>query len=82
MFDLPMDDTVAVRNYTQFRKLLLRQGYFMIQYSIYCKIMPNRDSVKSHIEYIKRYFSQIIHNVMIFSIHKYFIQHYTYLFDI
>ena len=55
MFDLPMDDTVAVRHYTQFRKFLIRQGYFMIQYSIYCKIMLNRDSIKSHIEYIKRY---------------------------
>ena len=32
MFDLPMDDTVAVRHYTQFRKFLIRQGYFMIQY--------------------------------------------------
>ena len=54
MFDLPMDDTVAVRHYTQFRKFLIRQGYFMIQYSIYCKLFPNREAAVKHVDILKR----------------------------
>lgn len=47
-FDLPMLSDAEVRRYTRFRKYLLANGYIMMQYSIYSKIFPNRDTVKWH----------------------------------
>ncbi len=55
MFDLPMENNTEIRRYTHFRKYLLSEGYFMIQYSIYCKILPNRDSAKAYIRRVKQH---------------------------
>lgn len=41
MYDLPMDDEKSVREYTRFRKRLLRQGFYQMQYSIYVKTVQN-----------------------------------------
>lgn len=49
-FDLPMLSDVEVRRYTRFRKYLISNGYVMMQYSIYSKIFPNRDTVKWHLQ--------------------------------
>ena len=54
-FDLPMDDTVAVKRYTRFRKVLIKSGYQMLQYSVYCKICPNRDTVRWHMDYLNKH---------------------------
>lgn len=54
-FDLPMDDSTAVRQYARFRKLLIKSGYQMFQYSVYCKICPNRDTVNWHIDYLNKH---------------------------
>lgn len=35
MFDLPVDTSESKRNYTQFRKALLKEGFMMLQYSVY-----------------------------------------------
>ncbi|MBQ6712757.1 MAG: CRISPR-associated endonuclease Cas2 [Selenomonadales bacterium] len=53
-FDLPFDDAVAVKRYTRFRKLLIQSRYQMLQYSVYCKICPNKDTVKWHLDYLKK----------------------------
>ncbi len=37
MFDLPMDTPKARNAYTRFRKLLLRQGFVMLQLSVYAR---------------------------------------------
>jgi len=42
MFDLPMETSADKRNYRRFRKFLLENGYSMMQYSIYSKIILNR----------------------------------------
>lgn len=57
-FDLPFDDAVAVKRYTRFRKLLIQSGYQMLQYSVYCKICPNKDTVKWHLDYLKKHLPQ------------------------
>lgn len=54
MFDLPTENHSDVKNYTKFRKFLIKEGYFMMQYSVYCKIVVNRDSVKWAIQAIKK----------------------------
>ena len=37
MFDLPVDTTTARRWYAQFRKTLIRQGFSMLQFSVYAR---------------------------------------------
>lgn len=43
MFDLPVDTESEKRAYHIFRKELLREGFIMIQYSVYMRTCPNRD---------------------------------------
>lgn len=42
MFDLPTETSMDRRNYRKFRKFLIENGYSMMQYSIYSKIILNR----------------------------------------
>lgn len=53
-FDLPMVSDAEIRRYTRFRKYLLSNGYVMMQYSIYSKIFPNRDTTKWHMQELER----------------------------
>ena len=39
MFDLPTETVEDRRNYTQFRKLLIKSGFIMLQESVYTKLM-------------------------------------------
>lgn len=39
MFDLPTETTEDRRNYTAFRKLLIKNGFIMLQESVYVKLM-------------------------------------------
>lgn len=41
MFDLPMLTKADVRNYSKFRKFLVRSGFIMMQESVYSKIALN-----------------------------------------
>lgn len=41
MFDLPVGTTSERREYTKFRKYLVKNGYLMLQESIYCKLAQN-----------------------------------------
>lgn len=43
MFDLPVDTDEEKRIYRIFRKNLLKEGFTMMQYSIYVRVCPNRD---------------------------------------
>lgn len=43
-FDLPVKTKKDRRIYSLFRKALIKRGYFMMQYSIYTKILANRDA--------------------------------------
>lgn len=42
MFDLPTETSSDRRNYRKFRKFLIQNGYNMMQFSIYSKIILNR----------------------------------------
>lgn len=41
MFDLPVLTAKNKRDYRQFRKYLIKSGFFMLQESIYCKLVAN-----------------------------------------
>ncbi len=42
------------RIYTHFRKYLIKNGYLMMQYSVYCKIFPNREAAINHINVLRK----------------------------
>lgn len=53
-FDLPMVTKSEVRIYNQFRKYLIKNGYIMMQFSVYCKIFPNRDAAVKHVQILRK----------------------------
>lgn len=44
MFDLPVDSKDARRQYTRFRKVLLKQGFMMLQYSVYARYVRSEEA--------------------------------------
>ena len=49
-FDLPVVTKAERRAYTLFRRFLLNDGYDMIQFSIYGRIVNGRDAETKHIQ--------------------------------
>ncbi len=47
-FDLPVKTKQQRRTATQFRNFLLKDGYFMIQYSVYARICNGNDNTNMH----------------------------------
>lgn len=43
MFDLPVETDEEKRAYREFRKNLIKEGFIMIQYSVYVRTCPNRE---------------------------------------
>lgn len=54
MFDLPVVTVEEKQIYSKFRKFLLKDGYIMIQFSIYSRICKNSDDVIKHINRIRQ----------------------------
>lgn len=48
MFDLPTDTKVARKAYTSFRAALLRDGFVMLQYSVYGRHCPSNENATVH----------------------------------
>lgn len=49
-FDLPMVKAVDKRAYNRFRRFLLNDGYDMLQYSVYGRIIYGRDAEQKHLQ--------------------------------
>jgi len=49
MFDLPTDTKAARREYTRFRKSLLKDGFARMQYSVYIRHCASRENAAVHI---------------------------------
>jgi CRISPR-associated protein Cas2 len=49
-FDLPVVSTTDRRNYAQFRRFLLNDGYDMIQFSVYGRIINGHDAEAKHMK--------------------------------
>lgn len=54
MFDLPVLTSIQRKQYRDFRKELIKNGFLMMQESIYTKIALNQNSVNSVIHHIKK----------------------------
>lgn len=48
-FDLPMVTKAEKREYVQFRRFLLNDGYDMIQFSVYGRILNGKDAEAKHL---------------------------------
>ena len=48
MFDLPVQSPVERRLASQFRQFLLKDGYYMMQFSIYVRICNSYEAVEKH----------------------------------
>jgi CRISPR-associated protein Cas2 len=49
LFDLPVDDKDARRAYARFRKALLKDGFAMMQFSVYIRHCASRENTAVHI---------------------------------
>lgn len=54
MFDLPMTTSAERKEYTRFRKYLIRSGFLMVQESIYCKLSPNSTLADAVVENVRK----------------------------
>ena len=53
-FDLPSESASERRAYTQFRKYLIKNGFMMLQKSVYCKLAANQTIVNAQIENLRK----------------------------
>ena len=53
MFDLPTDTKKSRKEYSQFRKMLLNDGYSMMQYSVYIRHCSSDENAQVHAKRVK-----------------------------
>lgn len=53
-FDLPVQTVEQRRKYTQFHKNLIRNGFIMMQESVYCKLALNMTAAGAIMENVRR----------------------------
>lgn len=54
MFDLPVKTKPQRRHAAQFRKVLLREVFSMLQYSVYARFCPTQEATQSFLRRIQR----------------------------
>ena len=54
MFDLPVTTPDARKQYNLFRKYLIKNGFLMMQESIYCKLAQNSTAAETMVENIRK----------------------------
>ena len=53
MFDLPTMTDLQRKNYARFRKILLKNGFTMLQYSVYARHCASAENIEVHRQRIK-----------------------------
>jgi CRISPR-associated protein Cas2 len=54
LFDLPTKAKSEQRQATQFRNHLLKDGFSMLQFSVYCRVCRGLDTVDKHIARLQK----------------------------
>lgn len=54
-FDLPTETAQARREYARFRKLLIKNGFIMMQKSVYSKLSINQAAADAVLEGVKKH---------------------------
>lgn len=52
-FDLPVESNENRRNYRKFRRFLIKNGFIMLQESVYCKMALNQSVVASIMQAVR-----------------------------
>ncbi|MBR4401736.1 MAG: CRISPR-associated endonuclease Cas2 [Synergistes sp.] len=52
-FDLPVETAAERRDYAKFRKFLIKNGFMMMQESVYCKLLLNQTAADAAAEKIR-----------------------------
>ena len=52
-FDLPTKTKKERKKYTEFRRVLLKDGFIMMQFSVYVRICKGDESVETHKKRVK-----------------------------
>lgn len=55
MFDLPVKTSENIREYTRFRKYLIKSGFLMMQESVYTKLALNTTVVESVVSSLRKH---------------------------
>ena len=53
LYDLPMIDSEDRKEYTKFRRNILKLGCYLVQFSVYAKVIKNEIYYKSFIQKLK-----------------------------
>lgn len=48
MFDLPVETKENRRSYTRFRRVLLKDGFMMLQFSVYARYIVSEEAAEVH----------------------------------
>ncbi|ACL77409.1 CRISPR-associated endonuclease Cas2 [Ruminiclostridium cellulolyticum] len=54
-FDLPVKKKMDRDNYTKFRRNLIKDGFCMIQYSVYCRVCSCPEMAEKHVNKVKTF---------------------------
>ena len=54
-FDLPVKTKEQRKIYTRFRKFLIKDGYDMLQFSVYCRLCNGNDAVEKHLKRLNQH---------------------------
>lgn len=54
MFDLPTETAANRRNYAKFRRFLIKNGFMMMQESIYIKLALNQNMASGIVDLVKK----------------------------
>ncbi len=54
MFDLPVGTAAERREYSRFRKFLIKNGFLMMQESVYCKLVQNSSMGDAVVENVQK----------------------------
>jgi CRISPR-associated protein Cas2 len=63
-FDMPTETKADKRQYTVFRRKLLKSGFHMFQFSIYVRHCMSSENAKKHMKNVKSYLPPKGHIVM------------------
>ncbi len=53
MFDLPVETKDNRRDYVRFRRVLLKDGFMMLQFSVYARYIPSEEAAEAHRRTVK-----------------------------
>lgn len=53
LFDLPVETKSDRKNYAEFRKMMLKDGFTMFQFSAYLRHCPSRENADVHVKRVK-----------------------------